>query len=336
MTNRTSWGWLLALVVGCSSTPLLDAEDDMGGSGASTSPGTLAGTCSCLETSCEWPVTECAAEPDCATWLSCAKQCPMTTDQWSSSCVDSCPEPGTSRGAQLRDDLVLCASTTPGCCGDQDEPPAPARDAGYEAVVDSGAGGGGGSGGSAPIGATDAICPGETCNACLLAIKGNKDGCASGPDPTCGETIAACYHENGYPETAETNHCWQYVTRADCNLTNASDVLEGDCGYEVPPESDELTYKTLQCALSHCPICFPGANADCFACQLDACPDESNALMHDAEAQRLQWCFEACTEQNDQAGCRLACQQEHGAGMEVLQLLLACKKNNCEQACGAP
>ena len=342
MTNRIALGWAVALFVGCTGTPLLDGQDDMSATGPSSSPGTIADVCSCLNESCAWSVTECSADPDCASWLTCARQCPTGDETWSSSCINSCIEPGTERGKQLRDDLLLCASTAPGCCGELERATPDANaDAGADGAADWNSVDGGGTDGS--VGghepAIDAVCPGESCDACLWAVKNNQEGCgAAGPDPTCGETIGACYHENGFPEQGAINDCWRFVTRSDCLNPNAEDVLAGDCGYAVPSESEELTEKTLRCALSYCPVCFPRADAVCFACQLDACPDEFNAFMHDVEAQRLQWCFEACEEATEKAACRASCQQSHAAGAEVLSLLLGCRKDACEQACagGAP
>lgn len=334
MTSRIAWGWAVALFVGCTGTPLLDTQDDMGANGPSSSPGTIDDVCNCLDESCAWPVTECAAEPDCAGWLTCAKQCPTGTDTWSSSCISGCPEPGTARGQQLRDDLLLCASTAPGCCGESLDERAPDAEADAEPTdwndVDGGAL-------DATMGGYDPalgpVCPGTSCDACLWAVIANKEGCAAaGPDPTCSETIGSCYHENGYPEQG-INHCWRFVTRSDCLNPNAEDLLAGECGYAVPIESEALTDKTLGCAIEYCPVCFPRADAVCFACQLEACPDEFSAFMHDADAQRLQWCFEACEGATEKAACRASCQQSSGDGAEVLSLLLACRKTACEQAC---
>lgn len=329
MKNTSAWRWIVLLSLGCTGTPLLDANDDMAKDPSSAS-GPIAQLCdACFESDCAWPVTECAADPECARWLTCAEQCPTGSETWSSSCVTACPQPSTARGLELRGDLVSCASTTEGCCGAE----AGEFDADAGSIgVDAGGGNWGGSGGAGGGGPTaaDHACPGDSCASCLWSVLHDKEGCTSaGSNPACMATIEACAHENQSVE-GENSDCWKYVTRADCTNAAASD---NPCGHVVPEVSSDLTLATLDCAVAYCPSCFPGGNAACYACQSAQCPDELALLMTNAELQEMQWCLDRCSREDDQAQCRQSCRDVDPEVLELYQIVISCRQEYCAAPC---
>lgn len=325
---------LFLFVAACSSTALLDEQDDMSSGGVAPETGQVGVICdTCLESTCQWQVTECAAEPSCARWYTCAVQCPAVEGQapWDTSCISSCEEPDTTTGKRLRDDLLTCVRNAETCCGVTElRDPTTEPDAGY-----GGSAGGNqlpGGGGNANDYAAGA-CGGDTCQACLFAIKANTEGCLESADAACSQTISDCYHENGYPENGAVNACWLVVTRRDCNRPGTDIQLPDECGYAVTGDSLDRALATLQCATKYCEACVPGGDQECFACQLASCPDEVQAWMGNVDAQRLTWCLEGCANAADPTSCKKACRDANQAGQLVLQSLLSCKQTACEASC---
>lgn len=314
---RTTQGLsiLLLLLGACNSDSGLDGEDPMqpvNGDGGIVTP--CAG---CFEGLCAWEASECASDPGCARWLTCARDCP-SNDQGSPdmTCVGLCSEPESSTGRTLRDVFVGCLLSNPGCCSPSE-------------VGDAAAGGDGfdgedGSFDAANDASPPLYCPGETCEGCMLAIEA-QDGCAPG-DEACGVAIAECHHEND-PEGPK--HCWSYLTAYGSCAESAGE----ECVHALPEKSVELTFRALGCVTAYCPQCIADPERACLGCQLAACPDEMQALLASGDAQALSWCRSGCRTASDPAACRQACFEDHSDGTPIIIELYVCTQNACKAAC---
>jgi hypothetical protein len=314
--KRTSvWIGVLALAFGCQVESALSESDPM--DPGAKDGGSVTACTECFDQACAWEALECASDPGCAAWLTCAKECAEPD-----TCFAQCPAPGTSTGNTLRDVLSRCVRDT-GCCDNNSE----YKEAGPTST-DGGDAGAGGSGGMSDGGAGGGAmyaCPEESCESCLAAIKGNS--CA-GDRPECANAIADCVHENA---TNGQQHCWSYLTaRATCG---GQDQPAATCSYEVPEPSLGLTVEALACAAAYCSACFPDSSGDCVTCQLASCPDEMTALMTTADAQELLWCRYQCRASNDPVACNQTCFAQHETGSTIVVDLYACTQSACKALC---
>ncbi len=317
--KRTSlWIGVVALAFGCQVQSALSESDPM--DPGTKDGGSVTACTGCFDKACAWEALECASDPGCAAWRTCAQECAKPDP-----CFSQCAAPGTATGNTLRDVLSRCVRDT-GCCESGEF-----HDAGPTSV--DGAGGasdsdastlppdGGGGGGTY-------ACPEDTCEGCLSAIKG---GSCAGDKPACAEAIANCVHEDA---ANGMQHCWSYLTkRASCG---GQDQPAATCSYEVPEPSVALTVEALACAASYCPNCFPDSSGTCVACQLASCPDEMTALMTTADAQELLWCRYQCRASEEPAACNQECFSQHEAGSTVVVDLYACSQSACKAQCATP
>ena len=203
MLRWTSPSLLMLIPIACTSESDLSPAE----TGDPFAPGdaSVTGDCQrCFEERCGWEASECASDPGCASWLTCARDC--TADSSGSvlaSCLDDCPDPDYSTGDTLRDVLVSCLNTNAGCCWGGEVPES----------LEGGVGGAAGSGGTNNGGNAGAVvggpdCANEGCEDCLLAIQG-QDSCAV-DDDVCATAIEECYHDG---EQEGEKHCWTYLTR---------------------------------------------------------------------------------------------------------------------------
>lgn len=319
-------GFVVLLFASCSSESGLSQSDPMQPSNP-TDGGSSTACYRCFEDLCGWEASECASDPGCAGWLSCARPCPADGNgNPSATCLGDCPDPGSTTGRTLRDVFVGCLEASTGCC-DGAKP------------EDGGAGGSGGTSGSAGSGGAgpdmdggDAQpttpCATDGCEACLVAIKEQKS-CATGDD-ACASAMSDCYYEND-PEGPR--HCWSYLTSYARCAGGAPSPADGACSYEVPKDSAALTADGLACAATYCPQCIADPERQCVACQLDACPDEMAAVMSTLDAQELLWCRDACSEDADPPACNQACFAKHEAGTAAVIELYVCAQSACKDVC---
>jgi len=320
--KRTSvWIGVAALAFGCQVESALTESDPM--DPGTHDGGSVTACTECFDQACAWEALECASDPGCAAWLTCAKECAEPD-----TCFPQCPAPGTSTGNTLRDVLSRCVRDT-GCCKIDGE----YKEAGPTSTDGGDAGAGGSGGGQPPPDGGDGgsamyACPEENCESCLLAIKGSS--CA-GDNPECTSAIADCAHENA---PNGPRHCWDYLTaRATCA---SADQPAAACSSEVPEQSLALTVDALACTARYCPACVPDSSGDCVTCQLASCPDEMAALMTTADAQELLWCRYQCRASNDPAACNQTCFADHETGSTIVVDLYACSQSACKAQCATP
>jgi len=317
--------FVVLLAASCSKESGLSQSDPMQPSDPNDG-GSSTACYLCFEDLCGWEASECASDPGCAGWLSCARPCPADdSGNPSESCLDDCPDPGSTTGRTLRDVFVSCLQASAGCCGGS-----VAKDGGA-----GGAGGVSGSGGSS--GATHnqdggdvpptETCATDGCEGCLLAIKEQKN-CAT-QDDACASAMSDCYFEND-PEGPK--HCWSYLT-SYARCAGAPTPTDEACSYEVPKESTALTAKGLSCAATYCPLCVADSERSCVTCELNACPDEMAAVMSTLDAQELLWCRGACVEDADPPACNQACFAKHEAGTAAVIELYVCAQSACKDVC---
>ena len=315
--NRCPLFALIVLAVSCHSESGLSDSDPMRPGPAGDASASACGYC--FDDACGWEASECASDPGCAGWLACARDCPAGGQgSPSTTCLDDCPHPGTSTGATLRDVFERCLGESSGCCEGANEP-----------IGGEGGPDGGGIGDSSydiETPKTD-FCAVDECEPCLLAIKGQQCGVN---DDACSAAIGQCYHEDE-PEGAR--HCWSFVEHyAEC-AANPANAAGATCSYAVPEQSLESSTQVLLCAAKYCPSCIPDPDRHCLACQLEACPDQMDALLSDADAQSLVWCRKACDTVTDPYVCRQACLSAHEAGAAAVTELFDCTQAACKGAC---
>jgi hypothetical protein len=336
------------LLVGCSTTGLMDSTDDMGGSssGGGSKTGDLA--CSaCFDTYCAWEVTECAADPECAEWLTCARGAPGNASgsidrEWlSNSCVDATGPTATT----LQNALSACLTGTVCCEGGA---PTNGTDASAMpgAADDGGMYGGGGGSGAGPVEYGDSgqdnsdgtwTCPTAQCGCldCLYAFKHGEL-----PDDTeCTAAIQAC---------AGNEACGRFLGGfAECMQADTTNAATGDqraleaClfveatgDWALEGGFEQFMETVYPCATGPCnSYCVVETARHCIQCQEQWCEAEYTAYLSDGNALLGTWCRSYCQTHPDDGQCPGKCAPYLQAGVETLQLYGQCVQASCPDDC---
>ncbi len=320
-------------LVSCQGATELEGVDDMAASNGEAGQGPGPGTCfGCFDSPCAWQSQNCAGDPECARWMSCARACgPGEADTPAASCLDACPQPSSHGGLQLRQDLRSCIDQAGGCCSGAIK--GPGADSGPTDNADAAAGTYDGQvGPSAPT-----SCAGATCLECLRSIQENVGGCVA-QDSGCAQSVGTCMHEPAAPGApfGDVGNCANFaLSFAGCatDPSFASHTI-GQCVWVVPPESVDTTLDAIGCGAAHCSACAPSGDETCLACEIDACRFEMGALLGDADAQGLYWCLRTCATSSDLAACRSGCGVQYANGVPVLTALNQCVAGSCADKCG--
>lgn len=322
---------LFALLVGCSTTALMDSiDDDMGApsSGDSVDPACSA----CFDTICAWQATECKADPGCATWLTCAQSSSQSGADWS----DRCPSDLGPTAASLKDELVACIDLND-CCqaGDINYD---GKEAGPDpSSIDGGPLGGGGSGGAytAPDGSPEGWnCSGESCT-CLA----------------CVQQAEAC----NFDECYSVHECKVFaIAFSDCIKTTKNADSPGDqsdleaCLFL--PAVEAQASGGLQPFLDLVYLCLAGDCADycsllssksCAGCQQTRCLDELKSVLSDSNVVLGLWCRSYCQKNPEDGDCAPSepgappakCEGYLQDKMELLAPYLQCVQLSCGEEC---
>lgn len=308
-----------AWLVGCSTTALMDSmEDDMAGSRSGES---VQSACSaCFENICAWQTTECAADPGCATWLTCAKEMALAEAE----------DPECSKGlgptaTSLKDALVRCIDSTRCCDGPSDGGP----DLVDSEAPPTGVGGSGGQAGSGGSAGGENYDSSSTCTECVkvqcdVSACDSSDGCITflGKFSTCVK---------------------------EARMSNAGDAraLEA-CLF--PFALDAYTSGGLQAFLD---VVFDCINDDCSgpctldpgkvcaACQQSKCLSEYSSVFTDASAVLGLWCRSYCQRNPEDGDCAPSvtgglpakCEGYLQDNMELLAPYLQCVQLSCGEEC---
>lgn len=317
-SERVAWALLLSLVgsITCGGGTALDPSDPMTAPGDGDGGTVLRACALCFENSCAWQTVECASDPACARWLTCARDCgPGDDDTPSPSCLDSCEQPSALQSQRYRDALASCFQATGGCCSDANQTPdASAVDSGqvYDAA-------------EAPY--APMACNAEGCKTCLLAMK-DANPCVK-DDAICPGLLSDCYFENA-PNGPQ--HCWNFLV-AYGQCSSGPSPTGSPCSYDVPAPSVGTTAGAMACAARHCPQCMPDPRGACVSCQLGSCPDEMRGLLQSAAAQNILWCRASCETSANATACKQACLDGHDDLIPTLSALLTCTQQACESSC---
>lgn len=326
MLRRLTPALLVLMPVACDGESALSASDT--GDPFEPDDASVAGDCTrCFDDRCGWESSECASDPGCAGWLSCARGCPEdASGSAAATCLEDCPDPPTSTGRTLREVLLSCLDANAGCCT-EGEPAQKDEDGGISGAGGSGGNEDGGFGGSEPAGMA---CNTADCESCLLAIKAQKE-CAV-DDAPCATAIADCFHDG---DQQGTHHCWTYISRYGQCAGTGTTVTGEACSYALPEGSVELGASALGCAATYCDACFADGERSCVRCQITSCPGEMEAVLANADAQDLLWCREACRNHEDPPACNQGCYESYQAGADAVVELYVCSQSACKLACGS-
>ena len=330
---------LTICLVGCSTSSLMDATDDMGGS---TSGGNGSGSnsaCSaCFEKDCAWQVTECAAEPDCAKWLTCAQSVPASSSGGADAAWlrDSCNQEMGPTASTLRDTLASCL-VVGGCCTGAGE-----ADVGAVGADSGGANyGEDGSNTVAPGGPNGDgwDCPsGECgCEECLFALKHGEIE----EQAECTTAVQQCV------ESAECSRyftgflaCAAGASTDDANTDTASQKSLAACLFAKAHEDgggegfEQFVSSVYGCATGFCrSYCVPEDAQSCVQCQQTWCEGELEALLTDSDAVMGSWCRAYCQVHPEDAACPDLCAPHLEASQETLGLFGQCVQTSCGDDC---
>lgn len=321
---------LFALMVGCSTTALMDSiDDDMGEarSGDSVDPACSA----CFDNNCAWETTECKADPGCATWLTCAQSSSQAGADWS----DRCPSDLGPTAASLKDALAVCIDSS-ACCQEAGENYG-GLDAGPDPTsTDGDALGGGGSGGAYE---SDTSPPGWNCS-------GDSCTCFS-----CIQQADACNFDQCYSVheckvfAAAFSECIKTVKNADS--PGDQSTLEA-CLFL--PAVEAHASGGLQPFLDLVYLCMAGTCADyctlpssksCASCQQTRCLDELKGVLADSRAVLGLWCRSYCQKNPEDGDCAPSvtgdppakCEGYLQDNMELLAPYLQCVQLSCGEEC---
>jgi len=334
----------LASLISCSTSGLMGgSEDDMSGSRPA---GDVNSACSaCFENNCAWQTTECAADPSCATWLTCAKTAPMAdfggVDESSlgARCTDVT---GTARA--LQDSVVACV-TTDGCCAVRAELPGGGGAGGNYDAVDSGALGpamdGGNEWGDAAVADGHWSCPEDNCT-CLQCIEGSSSdvnsACASAM-ASCGTTkcsvfasaYAGCHQQVGSTNAAGSSPEGAQRALESCMFLVVLDKFATeDVHYREGFE--QFMQTAFDCVAVTCSTyCIPEEAQACVACQQKVCADELENFRTSTDAVLATWCRSYCQTHPEDAECPGKCGPYLQGGADTLSTYGECVQSNCPE-----
>lgn len=326
----------------------MDATDDMGGPSSDGSGQTGGYECSaCFETDCAWESTECAADPECAEWLSCAKNAPagasggLDPDWLDQSCGGSMGPTASS----LRNALASCLTGTPCCEGRTEDsggdPALGGADAGAYGDTDAPGGGQGGTDGN---GAGDAnapvpggwACDGEncTCKTCLAGVAtagANEDDCA-------GAFEACMANQPCHDFAVGYSGCLQQTDSASDPASGSQRGLEACLFHkalEYPGGFEFFMTTVYPCALSKCgQYCVLNPALECAQCQQLRCADALEVFHATPDAMLLKWCHAYCQLHPNDGDCPGKCEPYvNNAALSRLQMLGECVQASCPDEC---
>jgi len=336
-----------ASLISCSTSGLMGgSEDEMAGS---QSAGNVNSACSaCFENNCAWQTTECAADPACATWLTCAKTAPMGdfggVDE--SFVRASCSDVSGTAGA-LQDSVVECV-TVDGCCAARTDLPGGGGTGGNYDSADGGAvaptmdGGNAWEGDAESTGDGHWSCPEDSCT-CLQCLEGSKN---SDQDNACGAALAACGTTKCSVFMSAYAGCHQQVGSANAagsspeGAERALDscmflvVLDkfatGDVQYQEGFE--QFMQTAFDCVAVTCSqYCIPEEAQGCVACQQKVCADELENFRTSTAAVLGTWCRSYCQTHLEDAECPGKCGPYLQEGAETLSTYGECVQSNCPE-----
>lgn len=340
-------------LVGCSTTGLMDATDDMSGSSSGAKAGSTDSACSaCFETNCAWEVTECAAEPDCAKWLTCVRSAPADASGAVSAVwlENNCEQKMGPTAAALRDALAACL-TDEACCtagrpiedtGGNTGPSA--ADGGAYSDNDASDELGGGPAPGAGDGGIDNgegwDCPTGACQCidCLYALKHGEVP----QEAACTQAVQQCLMNEacngffgGFVECATVaNSDTPNAAPASRTTLEACLFVEATGEWAKPGGFEQFMSTVYGCATGFCGnYCVAEDERSCAQCQQTWCAAELEAYLSDPEALLGSWCRSYCQLHPEDGQCPGKCTPHLQAGAETLQLFGQCVQTSCADDC---
>ena len=304
MPSTFSAGFLAipCIFVGASCASL-NATDPVADPDAGQTPGTTQGTvgtlCSSAIDACGWTALECSSDAGCAHWYACVLDChPVHGLQ---GCLDDCSE-GKALGPSGTALQKCLSSEGIGACGASSDAATKEDPEAGPAAEDS-------STTDAQLYASCADCVWGSCQAEI-------NGCA-----TTGTGSSDCL---SYKTIFEK--CAQSSTQLDFEKCMLAADKESSAAHDAFASSDAMA-----CISAHCTTtCVPAGYQPCVECTRSKCADAFDAWLHDALAQDLTWCRDACA---GDSACVSECKAKYGEGAGVLSALIACQSQSCP-SCG--
>lgn len=329
-------------VIGCSTSSLMESTDDMGGTTSGSGTGSGSACSACFDTHCAWEVTECAADPSCSQWLSCARNAPAGAPGLDASWLaQSCVAPTSPTTSGLQSNLANCL-TESSCCAENggyvDDPDASNVGAGGAGggagpIPGSGGGNGGdyvdGDGGAENTSGWQCDVEERCCLYCFKAL-GSVDTLACESAPACVEDPACNAFFHLYAECVETA-----AANTSGDRQRAIEACLFQSSGETPPDAITLFMTTMfPCAVESCANhCFFDNAVPCLSCKAESCHDEMTSYAQDYNAMMGSWCRSYCQVHPDDGDCPGKCTPFLQEGAATLQSYGQCVQAACSGSC---
>lgn len=295
----------LASLISCSNASMMDATDDeMVGP---MSPAEVDAACSaCFERDCAWEATECAADPQCATWLTCVR---------AKGVEGGCANPEGRTAGGLQSALASCLS---GCCPEGKQEPDVTAPGSAGATGGSNYGGAAGAqdelgptGGSAGGSTGGWQCPTTQCSCsdCIDGLGANDQGSA------CAYALEQCKQSKCGKVVTEYDTCQTQSATAEGGVSQRAleSCLFQEFRVNANTDADyhdgikQFMESMIPCMINECAsYCLPADAQACLVCQEKSCGDEMALFRSDSNAILNVWCRSYC-QLNQDEGCPGMC-----------------------------